>query len=279
MYQMKKLALATLTVSVLGLSPLLAQAAEAGPSTALTEVRQEGSIWTVIALSRHLNPFGIDVEVNNGTATLTGSVDTATDRDLAEQLALSTEGIKTVNNQLTLNPVDDAKTMQSKPRLSQQVDDATVTAVIKSKLLWNRNTEGLDIEVVTERGAVTLTGKVRSVEAKELAGHLASNTDGVHAVFNLLGVSATDTASAKAQQTADEASNALSDVWITSKVKSSFVYDRALDGLDISVATKTGVVHLSGTVPNETEKQRAVETASNIRGVRGVDADALRIDS
>ena len=122
--QIKKLALATLTVGVLGLAPLMVQAANDDLGTQLTEVRQESSIWTVIALDRHLNPFGIDVDVNNGVATLTGSVDTEHDRDLAAQLAQDTEGVKTVNNQLKLTPSDDAK-QQKKPGLLQQMDDAT----------------------------------------------------------------------------------------------------------------------------------------------------------
>ena len=62
-------------------------------------------------------------------------------------------------------------------------------------------------------------------------------------------------------------------------MKSSFIYSRNLDGLNISVDTQKGMVSLSGTVLSDAEKQLAVETARNIRGVRGVDADALRIDS
>lgn len=276
--QIKKLALATLTVGVLGLAPLMVQAANDDLGTQLTEVRQESSIWTVIALDRHLNPFGIDVDVNNGIATLTGSVDTEHDRDLAAQLAQDTEGVKTVNNQLKLTPSDDAK-QQKKPGLLQQMDDATITAVIKSKLLWNSHTEGLDINVTTEKDAVTLKGDARSGDAKELAGHLAANTEGVRKVNNLLGVSATDSTSAKVQKTADNAGTVINDTWITSKVKSSFIYDSQLEGLDISVATESGMVRLSGIVSNTVERELAIDTARNIRGVRGVDAGALRVDS
>ncbi len=277
MYQMKKLVLATAVAGMLGLSPLYVHAAETSMSTQLNEVTQEGKVWSVIALDRHLNPFGIDVEVKDGTATLTGSVESDLDRDLAGQLALGTEGVNAVDNQLIVNPPGAGE--QSKPRLSQQVDDVTLTAVIKSKLLWNSHTEGLDINVTTEQGMVTLKGNANSEAAKTLAGQLAANTDGVAEVDNQLKVSAADSSSSKVKQAASSAGTVINDTWITSKVKSSFLYDNNLDGLDISVETEAGMVRLSGSVLSTEEKELAVETARNIRGVRGVVADALRIDS
>ena len=62
MHQLKTLALATATAGLIGLVPFSAYAAEGDTSRALSEARQEGSIWTAIALNRHLNPFTIDVK-------------------------------------------------------------------------------------------------------------------------------------------------------------------------------------------------------------------------
>ncbi|WP_282874410.1 BON domain-containing protein [Pseudomonas peli] len=278
MHQFKTLALATATAGLIGLAPFAAYAAEGDASRELSEARQEGSIWTAFALNRHLNPFTIDVDVENGSAKLTGKVETDVERDLAEQIALGIEGVKKVDNQLTLDPAFEAKA-SAEPNLSQRFDDATLVATVKSKLLWNSNTEGLDINVNADNGKVSLTGNAQTAEAKELAGRLAANTDGVRAVNNQLSVSATDSTAAKAQNAADDTAAVISDAWITSKVKSSFIYSRNLDGLDISVDTQKGMVSLSGTVLSNAEKQLAIETARNIRGVRGVDADALRIDS
>jgi len=278
MHQLKTLALATATAGLIGLAPFAAYAAEGDASRELSEARQEGSIWTAFALNRHLNPFTIDVDVENGSAKLTGKVETDVERDLAEQIALGIEGVKKVDNQLTLDPAFEAKA-SGEPNLSQRFDDATLVATVKSKLLWNSNTEGLDINVNADNGKVSLTGNAQTAEAKELAGRLAANTDGVRAVNNQLSVSATDSTAAKAQNAADDTAAVISDAWITSKVKSSFIYSRNLDGLDISVDTQKGMVSLSGTVLSNAEKQLAIETARNIRGVRGVDADALRIDS
>lgn len=278
MHKFKTLTLAIATAGLIGLTPLSTFAAEASTSSDLSEARQEGSIWTAFALNRHLNPFTIDVDVENGSAKLTGKVETDVDRDLAEQIALGIDGVTKVDNQLTLDPKFEAKA-SSEPTMSQRFDDATLVATVKSKLLWNSNTEGLDINVDAANGVINLNGSAQTAEAKELAGRLAANTDGVREVNNLLSVSAGNSAAAKAQNAADDTGVAISDAWITSKVKSSLIYSRNLDGLDITVETVKGMVSLSGKVLSDAEKQLAVETARNIRGVRGVDADALRIKS
>ncbi|MFA5496436.1 MAG: BON domain-containing protein [Porticoccaceae bacterium] len=242
----------------------------------LTEARQEGSIWTAIALNRHLNPFKIDIDVENGTAVLTGTVESDIDRDLAEQVALGIEGVESVDNRLQVDSNVERREA-GEPTLADRLGDATLTATVKSKLLWNRNTEGLDIKVETEGGVVTLSGEADNSAARELAGRLAEDTDGVRSVRNDIKVSGTTTAAAKVQGAADDVGTTLSDAWITSKVKSSFLFSSNLSSLDISVATENGKVTLSGTVHSSEEKALAKETVENIRGVKGVDAERLRV--
>ena len=276
MNKLKTIAIATATASVLSMSPLAAHADDGD----LTEARQEGSIWTAITLNRHLNPFTIDVDVENGVATLTGDVESDVDRDLAEQVAKDIEGIQRVDNQLQVNPDAERKERtDGNPSLSTSFSNATTTATIKSKLLWNSNTEGLDIDVTTNNGVVTLSGTAQSDAAKDLAGMLAKDTDGVHRVDNEIRVNADATAAAKAQNAADDAGEAISDAWITSKIKSSYLLSSNLSGLDISVDTKNGVVALSGTVMSSEEKDLAIQTAENIKGVKEVTAENLRTAS
>lgn len=279
MHPFKTLALATATASLFGVMPLAAHAAEGDMSNALSEARQEGSIWTAFALNRHLNPFDITIDVEQGVATLGGEVETDVERDLAEQVALGIEGVKDVDNQIRVNPGIELKEPSSSG-LAQRFDDATLAATVKSKLLWNSNTEGLDIKVGAENGVITLSGQAQTPAAKELAGRLAENTDGVREVNNQLDVGTADTSTTgEVRRVADNAGAIISDAWITSKVKSSYFSSRSLDGLNISVKTRDGVVNLSGSVLSEAEKQQAIETARSIRGVRGVDADALRVAS
>jgi osmotically-inducible protein OsmY len=278
MQPLKKIALAMAAASLIGITPIAAQAAQGDLQTQLAQARQEGSIWTAFALNRHLSPFNIGVKVEQGTAVLTGKVENQVDKDLATQIASDTQGINEVNNQLQIDPQVAAEP-GTKANMAQRFDDATLTATIKSKLLWNSVTEGLNIEVAAAQGVVTLKGQAKDADAKQLAGSLASNTDGVTEVNNLISVSARDTQAIKEQNEAQANSvrEEFSDAWITSKVKSSLIYSRNLDGLNIKVDTKSGVVSLDGVVANYAEKELAVEIARNIRGVKGVDADTLRV--
>jgi osmotically-inducible protein OsmY len=278
MRPLNSLALALTAASVLAAAPVMVQAAQGDLQTQLQQARQEGSIWTAFALNRHLSPFNISVQVEQGTATLKGKVENQVDKDLATQIASDAQGINKVDNQLEIDP-QVASEPGTKANMAQRFDDATLTATIKSKLLWNSVTEGLNIDVSANQGVVTLKGQAKDADAKQLAGSLASNTDGVTEVNNLISVSARDTQAIKEQNeaAANSVKEDLSDAWITSKVKSSLIYSRTLDGLNIKVQTKDGVVSLDGVVANYAEKELAVEIARNIRGVKGVDADTLRV--
>lgn len=276
MHPLKKLALATATITVLGLNPLLASAAQGDLPSQLAEARQEGSIWTAFALNKHLSPFKIDVDVEQGTAILKGKVENQVERELAERIALDTKGIDKVDNQLEID-ANLAAEPGTKANMAQRFEDATLTATVKSKLLWSSVTEALNIDVDSKDGVVTLKGRAQSPEAKELAGSLATNTDGVVSVNNLISISAADSIASRVEPQASNPVEQLSDAWITSKVKSSLIYSRNLDGLNIKVDTKSGLVSLNGVVANFAEKELAVEVARNIRGVKGVNADALKV--
>ena len=276
MKTLKTFALASAAAAMLLLQSGPSLAADGSLASQLQAARQEGSIWTAFALNRHLSPFKLGVVVRQGTATLSGSVENEVDRELAAQIAADVEGIAKVDNQLQ---VDEglAEQMPARQSLAQRFDDATLTATIKSKLLWNTSTRDLHGSVATENGVVTLKGKAPTADAKLLAGSLASNTEGVYQVNNLISLGAADTSTTRAETAAKTTEDALSDAWITSKVKASLLYSRSLDGLTINVETRTGMVSLSGAVDSSEAKAVALELARNIRGVRGVDADLLKV--
>jgi len=70
---------------------------------------------------------------------------------------------------------------------------------------------------------------------------------------------------------------ALDDTLITTKVKASLAADPQVSALAISVDTDDGVVHLSGVVENEAERQRAIQLAQGMEGVTRVDANKLLV--
>ena len=252
-------------------------------SDQITDARREAQIWTTYATNPHLHAFDLKVEVKGSKATLSGKVQSGTAKDLAEQIALGVDGIKQVDNRLIVDAsYEPPKRVAGERSFGDMVQDATITASVKSKLLWNSQTDGLDIHVDTNHGQVTLTGTVAFGTEKDLAGQIAKNTKDVVGVSNQLMVSGKPGTTAKAKSelktAANDSKEAISDGWITTKVKSSLMLTRDVDGLDISVTTDNGVVKLGGNVDSPAEKQRAIDIAQNVRGVKKVDSSGIKIE-
>ena len=59
------------------------------------------------------------------------------------------------------------------------IDDRTITTAVKAKLIEDKRTGGLSINVDTLNGEVSLSGFAKSNEEKNVAGAIASSTKGV----------------------------------------------------------------------------------------------------
>lgn len=271
----------------------------------ISAARKESQISTTFALNRQLRSSDIDVEVEDNTATLSGTVSDEVHKSLAEALAMNADGIDKVDNQIA---VDEEFTVEARTdgerSFGDRVDDAVLTASVKGKLLWSRDAEALNTNVTTENSVVTLSGVATTEEAKQAAQALASNTDGVRSVVNELKVDpdfhkdagATSLSQAGASGTVsagkpmgnqaaqatdpdheDSLSTKVSDTWITTKIKASLMTSRWVSATDIDVDVDDGAVKLTGEVNNDDEKELAIDLAENIRGVRDVDASGLTI--
>ena len=60
------------------------------------------------------------------------------------------------------------------------------------------------------------------------------------------------------------------DASITSGVKAKFIKDAEIDALDINVDTYEGVVTLHGNVPSRSARDRAMQLARSVKGVKDV---------
>ncbi|AGI26073.1 BON domain-containing protein [Pseudomonas sp. MT3] len=79
-----------------------------------------------------------------------------------------------------------------------------------------------------------------------------------------------------ANDTVQKTEEAVSDTWITSKVKSMLIASKDISGTNIKVETNQGVVSLSGNVKTDAERELAIKTAQDIKGVKAVSADGLK---
>lgn len=266
-----------LLASALVTGPAAVAMADNDVGQAVSEARLEGQLAATYALNEHLSVFDISVDVEGDTAVLTGTVEDDAQRSLAEQIARDVDGIENVDNRLEVDGArGEAAAEQQRGgerTFRDRVADSSLTATVKSKLLWNRNTSGLDISVTTRGGTVTLTGDVDSETSRDTAERLARGTDGVQSVDNQLRVRG----EAEREEGEREFADTVSDSWITAKARSTLSFSRDVGASSISIETRDGVVHLSGDVSSDEEKRQAVALVSDLRGVRAVEADNLQV--
>lgn len=74
---------------------------------------------------------------------------------------------------------------------AEATGDAAITSKVKTRLLADPDVSGLQIDVDTVDGKVTLTGTAGSSAQKKEAGEVAKNTEGVKSVDNQITVTPT----------------------------------------------------------------------------------------
>ena len=138
-------------------------------------------VKTSLLYHRSVSGFATGVDVKDGIVTLSGDADSQAQIDLATEYAKDIDGVKHVKNEMKVAKTpkkSDGKTM------GEAVDDASITALVKSTLLLHRSTSGLNTKVETNEGVVTLTGKAKNAAEKDLAAKRVSDVSGVKKVVN-----------------------------------------------------------------------------------------------
>src|SRR6188474_1975422 len=166
------------TSIALALSTLGGSVAAGTTSQDVIDARQEAQIWTTYALSPYLRSNDLKVSVYEGKATLTGKVEEDVNKDLAKQIALGVDGVKSVDNQITIHADYLAPAQSSARTYGEAMDDASTTAAVRSKLMWSKYTSTMAPGVSTKAGKVTLKGSADSAASRDFARSLAANTPG-----------------------------------------------------------------------------------------------------
>jgi hyperosmotically inducible protein len=187
--------------------------------------------------------------------------------------------------------------------------DAGITTAVKSKMATDDTVKASEINVDTHNHVVTLNGTVRSQSEKERAVTIARDTKGVTSVVDDLTVGpvatsgtdrsyseaaeqtardakektedaahdakvksedATHDAKVKSERAAENTGEAITDAAITSEVKTKFLAEPGVSGLNINVDTNDHVVTLSGTVKSKAEADKAMRIARESKGVKRV---------
>ena len=145
------------------------------------------AILEALARSRELGGKNIDVKVENRTVTLSGTVETPTQRNGAEQIARAVDGVAGVTDNLVVtNPQADSETP---PTGTPPVESTTDLAKrVQFELYQTDAFDTRAIQIKADDGTVTLSGTVRSRAEQLLAERVAQSVSGVKKVINELKV-------------------------------------------------------------------------------------------
>jgi hyperosmotically inducible protein len=137
---------------------------------------------------RSLSATDIEVFATNGEIILRGEATSTAQKDLATEYTKDMDGVKDVKNEMTVAPAPKKpgeKTIGERiDAMSGSIDDASVTALVKTTLLYHRSTSALKTTVETKEGVVKLGGKASNVSEKELATKFVAEVHGVKMVVN-----------------------------------------------------------------------------------------------
>lgn len=140
------------------------------------------------------------------------------------------------------------------------LDDSVITTKVKSALIADPEVKSFEIKVDTRKGEVQLSGFVDNQSQVNRALDIARRVEGVKNVSNHMTLK---------DAVPSSTGNLIDDSIITTKIKSSFLADDQVKGLDISVVTHKGEVQLSG-FANPAQIDRAVQLAGRVDGVKNV---------
>lgn len=138
-------------------------------------------VKAALAFHAHVSAGSTHVDTTAGVVTLSGKAGTEAQKELSGEYARSVSGVKGLRNELVV-------TGHSAESLGEQVDDASITAQIKTELLFHSATHAASTQVETHNGAVTLRGVAENPAEKDLATKLAEDVHGVKRVDNRMAV-------------------------------------------------------------------------------------------
>lgn len=167
-----------------------------------------------------------------------------------------------------------------------QPSDGVLEERVQQRIAAAPELRGEQVDVEVSQGVATLKGSVANEADKILVERLA-RAEGVASVTNQLEVApvkaqareagrtierSASRAGKRLEQSAGSAGEAISDGWITAKVKSQLAAEKSIKASQIDVDTRDKVVTLRGTVPSDSARQRALDLARTTRGtVRVID--------
>jgi osmotically-inducible protein OsmY len=152
---------------------------KAETSTRTNDAWLTAKVKSTLLFHRSVSAATTEVDTKESVVTLRGAADSQAQKDLTTEHVKDVEGVKGVNNEMTVssNPA-------AKKTVGKKIDDASITAQVKMTLLYHRSTSALHTKIKTERGVVSLHGKAKNAAERDLATKFALDVNGVNSVNN-----------------------------------------------------------------------------------------------
>lgn len=224
------------------------------PTWQMSDATIERDVIAALQYDPATDSWEIGADVSNGEVTLTGTVDSWSEAQLAERAAAQVKGVREVINNI------DIAYDSSRP-------DSELRAEVEQSLRWNVLVDDALIDVAVNDGVVTLTGTVGSAAEKFEAAADAWVT----------GVEDVDIANLNVERWArdddlrHEMDAELTDTAIVDAVSDALFYDPRVTAREVGITVDDGEVTLRGDVPTLRAKQAAAQDARHTVGVTHVD--------
>jgi hyperosmotically inducible protein len=151
---------------------------------------ETSDVWTgmkvkfMLMFHRNVSSLATEVDVKAGVVTLRGQAASEAQKELTTEYAKDVEGVKSVKNNMTVEKTKNVTV----EKVTEFIDDASITAQVKLALLFHRGTSVIKTKVETKDGIVTVSGVAKNSAEKELVGKLVTNIKGVKELKNRITV-------------------------------------------------------------------------------------------
>lgn len=225
----------------------------------VSDTQLRNDVISALAYDEATEAYNINVSVDDQVVTLTGTVDSWHESELAGYVVKSVQGVEKLVNNLDVDYEIDRS-------------DADIRADITQSLRWDTRVDDGLIDVSVTDGEVFLSGTVGSAAEKRRA-----IADAWVAGVNEVNAEQLEVEGwARDEQMRQDKYTDITDEDILQAINDALMYDPRVDDDHINVVVDDGVVTLSGQVDHVQARRSAIQTTRNTTGVWRV-KDSLRV--